>query len=37
MDKALEDGKMEKFESDDLMAELKKMESQYQGIIDSGK
>ena len=37
VDKALEDEKIENFESDDLMAELKKMESQYQGIIDSGK
>lgn len=37
VDKAIDDEKIEKHESDYLMAELKKMESEYQDIIDSGK
>ena len=37
VDKALEDDKIEKHESDYLMTELKKMEAEYQNIIDLGK
>lgn len=37
VDKALEDEKIERHESDYLITELKKMESEYQNIIHSGK
>lgn len=37
VDKTLKDGKIEKYESDDLMMELKKMESEYQNFIGLGK